>query len=102
MLIKLGKTALAGLTVVVGKIDSRLIHGLNDHVKGDLSASVKEVCKGECVYGAHCRNGVSLDAGNLNETANGVAGKPEMMLHCNLCRVFYLVNTHFKKLTKSG
>ena len=78
------------------EVFSSLVHCLNDYVKGNLSASKEEVRKGERINSSHCRNCVSFNTGYLNETANGVAGKSEMMLHCDLCGVFDLINTHFK------
>ena len=81
MLIKLCKSAFAGLAVDVGQVDSRLIHGIHHKVEGDLSAVGKEVCKAQRIDGAHCRNCVTLDAGDLHQSAHGIAGQTQMMLH---------------------
>ena len=79
-LIKLRKTASRGLTVVVRKILARFVHSLNHHIERNLSRARKEVCKAYCIDCSHRCHSVTLDAGNLNKTANRVAGKTEMML----------------------
>jgi len=37
-------------------------------------------------HGAH---GIALDAGDLHETADGIAGEPEIVLHADLSAAFF-------------
>ena len=50
----------------------------------------EEGCKLDGVQGAHCGDGIALDTGNLHESVNGVAGESKVVLHSDLCGIFYL------------
>ena len=86
---------------MVGEILSRFVHCLYNGVEGDHSRSREEVGEGEGIDGSHCRHRISLDAGDLHKSADGVAGKTEMVLKGELSRIFDLVDAHFKELGES-
>ena len=52
------------------------------------------MCQGHGVYGTHRGNGVALDAGDLDEPADRVAGEAQHVLHRNLRGVFDLGEAH--------
>ena len=75
------QTAFGSFAVAAFYILAGFVHGFDYRIKGNFSGVGKEVRKGNCVYGTHCRNGISLDAGDLNKTVDRIAGESEHMLH---------------------
>ena len=97
----LRKTAFGGFAIGSVEIEAGFFHGFDDLVKGDFAGVPQKACKADGVDGAHRGNGVALDAGDLNETADGVAGQSQMMLAGDLGSVLDLVNVQGEQLTKS-
>ena len=57
------------------------------------------------ITGIHCphsRYGITLDAGDLNQSANRIAGQTQMVLHSNFCSIFYLIQVLPVKLSQCG
>ena len=46
-------------------------------------------------------HGVALDAGDLHQTANGVTGQAQVMLHGHFCGVFHLIQVQAVQLRQS-
>ena len=72
--IDLCQTAFAGFAEAVVEIDAGLVHGTADHIVADIPGAGEEIAQVAGVHGPHGSHGVALDAGNLNQTADGVAG----------------------------
>ena len=96
------KAALGGLTVEMGEVKTRAVHGLHHHIKGDLAAVRQEISEGERVDGAHGGHGVALDAGDLYQSAHGIAGQSQVMLQRDLGGVLDLVDAHTEQLAQGG
>ena len=60
---------------MVGEILARLVHRFYDGVEGDHSRAGEEIGEGKGIDGTHRRHGVSLNAGDLHKSADGIAGK---------------------------
>lgn len=69
-----GKTAFAGLSVLAEQVAACLVHGLNYHIKGNLSGMGQEIGKAQRIDGAHRRNGITLNARNLHQSADWITG----------------------------
>ena len=83
-------------------MDARLIHGLDYHVKADIARIAQEPGQVAGIERPHGRHGVALDAGNLHQTADGIAGQPQMMLQRDLGGVLRLFQRHIGQLGQSG
>ena len=77
-----------------------LVHSLYYQIKRYFTRAGEEVSKVDRVYRTHRGNRVTLDAGDLHESADGVAGESEMMLKGNLGCVLNLIKSHLKELAK--
>ena len=73
---------------------------MDDRVKRYFARLRKEIRQRERVDGAHGSHGVSLDARDLHQPADGIAGKPQMVLHGDLGGIADLAETHCKKLAE--
>ena len=90
MLEPLGQTTLAGLLVKRRDIVSGLPEDFHDLVERDAVLSVRE-CRIEVgIQGPGSGKGVPLDAWNLNQSANRIAGHAKMVFQCHLGRILYL------------
>ena len=72
--IDLCQTAFTGFPEAVVQIDTGLMHGPADHIVADITGAGEEIAEIAGVHGPHGGNGITLDTGNLYQTANGVAG----------------------------
>ena len=92
--IELGKAAVRGFPVVAVNVTACVIHGFDDEVKRNFSCKGQEVCKSHSINCTHGSNGVALDAGNLNQAENRVAGQSQMVFNGDFRRIFaiYLGN----------
>ena len=79
-----GQTAFGGFPEALVHVDAGLIHGFHNHIEGDPLGIGQEVGQIAGIHGPHGSYGIALDAGNLNQAANGVTGQTQMMLQCNL------------------
>ena len=61
-------------------VSSGIVHGFHHPIEGDLAGTGQEIGKGKSVQRPHGGHGVPLDAGNLNQSANRIAGQAQMML----------------------
>ena len=71
--VDLGQAAFAGFPEAVVQIDAGFQHGPADHIVADISRAGEEVAQVAGVHGSHGSYGVALDAGDLHQTADGVA-----------------------------
>ena len=90
--INLSEPPMRGLSVFLVHIFSCLVHRLHHFVKRDLSGGEQEAGKVDGADGPHRGDGVSFDAGDLDEAFYGVAGQAEIMFHGDLGGVFYLLD----------
>ena len=72
------------------KILAGLLHDLHHVVEGDAMLSVGKAGVQIGIQGTGGREGVALYAGNLHESANRIAGHPQMVLEAHLSGVLYL------------
>ena len=89
--IDLCQSAFAGFPEAAVQVDAGFVHGPANHVVADIPGAGEEVAQVAGVHGPHGGHGVALDAGNLHQPADGVAGQPQVMLHGYLGGVFHLV-----------
>ena len=61
-----------------------LPHGLNHGVKRDVVCAVAAQRHSSGIDGFYGSHGVALDAGDLHEAANRVAGESKIVLHADL------------------
>ena len=86
----LGQSALARLLVERGNVVARPLHHVHHFVEGDAVLAVAERGVELGVEGTAGRKGVALDARDLDEAADGVAGHAEVVLQAHLRRILYL------------
>ena len=79
-----------------------LFHDADDAVEADAVLPVGEGGVEVGIESTCCCKGIALDAGNLHEAADGVAGHAEMVLEAHLSGVFNLCNGAAEELTGSG
>ena len=100
--VDLGQAAFAGFAEAVAQVDAGLVHGPADHVVADVTGTGEEVAHVAGVHGPQGGHGIALDAGDLDETADGVAGQTQMVLHGDLCRVLHLIQVLTVELRQGG
>lgn len=76
MVIQLGQAAFAGFPETPVQVHAGFVHGPADHVVADVPRAGEEVAQVAGVHGPHGGYRVSLDAGDLDQAADGVAGEP--------------------------
>ena len=82
--IQLGKTAFAGFLETVIQVYTGFLHGTAHHIIADVAGSGKEITEVAGIHGADGGNRIPLDAGNLHQTADGIAGQTQMALSSRL------------------
>src|SRR5659263_373323 len=75
-----GEPALRGLLVLAHHVPARLPHGLHHRVQAHGVRPVPPHGDPRRIDGLHGRHGVALDAGDLHQTTDRVAGQPEVCL----------------------
>src|SRR5690606_18470579 len=78
------QAAAAGFLVLVLHVVAGLAHGLDDLVEGDLVGPVAAHGHAAGVDRLDRAHGVALDAGDLHQPADRVAGQAEVVLHADL------------------
>ena len=73
-MVQTGQTALGGLTEMVADMLAGFLHGADYHVKADVTGTGQQGRQVESIHSTLGGDGISLDTGNLHETANGIAG----------------------------
>ena len=73
--VQLGKAAFAGFPKTSVQVDAGFVHGPADHVVADVPGTGEEIAQVAGVHGPHGSHGVPLDAGDLHQAADGVAGQ---------------------------
>ena len=87
------KSSFAGFLVERRQIMPSTLHHLHHMIEGDTMVAVGSDGI-ECGIGSACGSkGITLNAGNLNQSADGVTGHAKMMLQSHLCSILYLVGT---------
>ena len=76
----------------------RLFHDTDDTVETDAVLAVGEGGVEVGIEGSGGSEGVALDAGNLHESADGVAGHAEVVLESHLCGVLDLCHRASEEL----
>ena len=76
----------------------RLSHYFNYTVERYGMMAIREGSVEVCIQSSGGSKGISLDARNLNQSANRVAGHSEMMLQSHFGSIFYLSRTASEKL----
>lgn len=71
----------------------RLSHYFNYTVERYGMMAIREGSVEVCIQSSGGSKGISLDARNLNQSANRVAGHSEMMLQSHFGSIFYLSRT---------
>ena len=100
--VELGQTAFAGFAETVVQVDAGLLHGPADHIVADVTGAGEEVAEVAGIHSPDGGNGVALDAGDLHQAADGVAGEAQMMLHGNFRGIFHLVQVLLVQFCQSG
>src|SRR5215212_2207772 len=83
--------ATGGLLVLVLHVRARLAHGLDRLVQGDVVPAVPADGHAGRGDGLDRADGVALDAGDLHQTPDRVAGEAEVVLDADLGRVLDLL-----------
>src|SRR5437867_12091384 len=78
-----GETSKRGLLVFRLHVPARLAHGRDDLVERYDMRSVALQREGSGVDGFDCAKCIALDAGYLHQTADRIAGHPEVMFHAD-------------------
>lgn len=86
----------------MGQVEARLIHGFADHVIADVPGAAEAVAQVAGVHGPHGGDGVALDAGDLDQAADGVAGEAQVVLQGNFRRILHLVQVEAVKLGQAA
>ena len=89
--IELGEAAFAGFAEPVVKVHAGFLHGAANHIIADIPGAGKEIAQIAGIHGPDGGYGITLDAGDLDEAADGIAGQSQMMLHCHLGGIFHLI-----------
>src|SRR5690606_23496647 len=84
------EAAAGGFLVLVAHVAAGLAHGADDLVQADLVLAVAAQGHARRVDRLHRAHGIALDAGDLHQPADRVAGKAEVVLHADLGRVLDL------------
>ena len=92
------KSAFGSFLVKIGHIASGFHHRTHDLVKRDHSRVGKEVGKRYRIDGAHRGNRISLNAGDLHQTADGIAGQAQVVLQGDLGGVLDLGGAQTEEL----
>ena len=100
--VELCQTALAGFTETVVEVDAGFVHGAADHIIADIPGAGEEITEIAGIHGAIRCDCVALDAGNLHQTADGIAGQTQVMLHSHFCGIFYLIQILSVQLSQCG
>ena len=79
-----GEAGLGGLAETVLDVLAGEVHGEDDLVEGDDVRSVADQGVLARVHGAAGGHGVTLDAGDLDQALDGVAGQAQVVLHGDL------------------
>ena len=85
-----GETGKRGFFVSGLHVETGLIHGGDDLIEREFVVAGFVHGHAAGVDGFDCSHTIALDAGNLDEAADGVAGHAEVVLHGNLGGVFDL------------
>ena len=78
-----------------------LLHHLDYLVERDTVHAIGKHGIGVGIHGAGCGIGITFDAGNLYESAHGVAGKSQMMFERYFGSIFNFVKIKSEKLAES-
>ena len=76
-------------------------HG-NDVVKGDVVRAIRQERIIRAVEGLGSRERVALDAGDLHDAGNGIAGQPQVVLEAHLRGILDLPHGAAEKLCGRG
>ena len=96
--ISFGQSSLCRLFVERGQVVACLLHHAHHMVETDAMLAVGEGCIEVGVEGTTGGKGITLDAGNLNQTAHGVARHAQMVFQSHLRRIFYLLRSSAEEL----
>ena len=88
--VALGQSALGGLAVEAREVVARLVHHLDDLVVAHQVRAVRKRGVDVGVEGPGRGDGVALDAGDLHQSADGVARQSEVVFEPHLRGVFDL------------
>ena len=99
-IVEAGQAAFTGFFVLVAQVQAGFIHGLDHDIKADASGTVQEVSQVTSVHSTHSSNGISFDAGDLHQTADGVAGQTQVMLHSHFSGILHLLQTQTVQLSQ--
>ena len=97
-----GQAAFGGLFVLMGEVEAGFVHGFADHVVADISGAAEAVAQVAGVHGPHGGHGVALDAGDLDQAADGVAGEAQVMLQGDFCGVLHLIQVEAVELCQAA
>ena len=100
--VELCQAAFAGFAEAVVEVDAGFMHGAADHIIADITGACEEIAEVAGIHGAVGGNGITFDAGNLYQTADGVAGQAQMMLHGDFGCIFHLIQILPVQLCQCG
>ena len=83
-------------------MDAGFLHGPADHIVADVPGAGEEIAQVACVHGPDSGDGIALDAGNLHQTADGVAGEAQMVLHGYFSGILHLVQILLVQLCRAA
>ena len=73
--VDLGQAAFAGFPEPMVQIHTGFLHGPADHIIADIPGAGEEIAQVAGIHGTDGGYSVALDAGNLDKSADGVAGE---------------------------
>src|SRR4249919_196038 len=85
-----GEPAARGFLVLFLHVAPGVAHGLDDLVERDPVLAVTTQRHARGVDRLHRTHRIALDAGNLHQAADGIAGQAEVVFHADLGRVLDL------------
>ena len=97
-----GKAPFGGFAVEARKGVARFVHHLHDLVEAHHVRAVGERGVGVGVEGPGCGDGVALDAGDLHQSAHGVACEAQVVFETHLGGVFDLRRGSAEELARGG
>src|SRR3954470_15714234 len=97
-----GQPATGGLLVLVLHVGAGLPHGLDRLVQGDVVSAVAAYGHPGGGDGLDRADGVALDARDLHQAADGVAGQAEVVLDADLGGVLHLLRRSPDHLGEAG
>jgi hypothetical protein len=86
-----GEASTRGLAILVVHVGTRLPHRFDDLIEGYAVLPIARESQVRGIDRFHRPEGVALDTGNLDQTADGIAGHAKMVFDGDLRGIFDLL-----------